>query len=262
VFTALSLVLCVTAVWWCSTGAILLLVRRPRHGRAAVLAVATVVLCAAALALHWSSRLTTIGGSCLAFAAAVLVWGWIELSFLLGAITGPRVAGCEPACSGWRHLRHAIEAILYHELVTIAAALLVTALTWRAPNATGLWTFMILWGMRISAKLNLFLGVPNTGEAMLPPHLRYLGGYFRRRALNALLPVSLGGAALLCALLGNAAWEAPAWDYRAAGLTLLATLSGLGLIEHLMLLLPMPADAPWKALRTAPVLHTKPGPAT
>lgn len=261
-FTGLMIVMYVAGIWWCSTGVILLLARRPQRTFATSLTIATAVLAGATLLLRWSSGLTTISGSCLALGATVLIWGWLEMSFLLGAITGPRLAPCEPGCRGGRHMLHAIEAILYHELATIAAAALVLLLTWRAPNLTGLWTFMILWGMRISAKLNLFLGVPNTGETMLPPHLRYLGAFFRYRAFNMLLPVSIAGALLLCVLLSAAAWDISGWDYRAAELTLLAALAALGMFEHCMLILPMPADAPWRALRSAPVLRPKPGPVT
>jgi putative photosynthetic complex assembly protein 2 len=45
----------------------------------------------------------------------------------------------------------------------------------RQPNQVGTGTFAVLWVMRISAKLNLFLGVRNLSEELLPPHLAYLG---------------------------------------------------------------------------------------
>jgi len=257
--TGVLIVLYVVGLWWCATGAILLLARRPRRTFATALCAATAVLAAATLLLRWSSGLTTIGGSCLALAAAVLIWGWLEMTFLMAAITGPRQAACECGSRGWRHLVHAVGAILYHELATLAAAGLVTALSWHAPNPTGLWTFMTLWGMRISAKLNLFLGVPNTGETMLPPHLRYLGAFFRRRALNVLFPVSVTAAMVLSVVLVSAACSTPGWDFRTAEFALLATLAVLGMIEHWMLVLPLPADAPWRALRALPLLRPKPG---
>ena len=256
--TGLLIVLYVVGVWWCSTGLILLLGRRPRRSHAASVRAATGVMALATLLLRWSAGSTTVRGSCAGFAAAVLIWGWLEITFLLGALTGPRRSSCEPGCHGWRHLVHAIEAILYHELATIAAGLLVFALTWHAANPCGLWTFMILWGMRISAKLNLFLGVPNTGESMLPAHLRYLGAFFRRRALNMLYPLSVAAALLLSVLLIDAARSIPSWDFRAGELAVLASLAVLGLLEHLMLILPVPADAPWSAMRSAPVLRPKP----
>ncbi len=244
-----TLVLYVIAGWWGATGLILYLVRRPVDTFRRTLALGSVLGAAALVLLRWSSLTPTIGGACVAFAATLLIWGWLEMSFLFGVVTGPRRTGCAADCRGFTRLRHAIEAILYHELATIGAAGLVLALTWHAPNQTGLWTFMLLWGMRISAKLNLFLGVPNTGEIMLPPHLKYLGAYFRRRKLNLLFPISMIATTFLSVLLIGAAASTQAWGFQAGELTLLATLSSLAWIEHWMLVLPMRADAPWRFTR-------------
>lgn len=242
----------VLAAWWVATGGILLLGRRaPGTFRASLIA-ATVLLLAAMPVLYWSSRSDTMGASCLAFAATLVIWGWLETSFLLGAIVGPRRIACTPGVRGWRRLREALGAILYHELATIVGALLVVALTWQARHQTGLWTYLLLWGMRISAKLNLYCGVPNTGEPMLPPHLRYLASFFRRGPASALFPLSLLGASVVCAALLIAAWGAPATGAAGAQFTLLATLACLAVFEHCMLVLPMRADAPWSFWWRAP----------
>ena len=59
--------------------------------------------------------------------------------------------------------------------------------------------------MRLSAKFNLFLGVRNRGEEFLPPHLLYLASYFRRRKINALLPLSvLAGTVVAIAMITSA----------------------------------------------------------
>jgi putative photosynthetic complex assembly protein 2 len=253
VVTGVGLVLYVIAGWWGATGLILYLVRRPVDTFRRTLALCSVLALAALVLLRWSSTSATISGACAAFATTLVIWGWLEMSFLFGVVTGPRRSACAAGCRGFTRLRHAIEAILYHELATIGAAGLVLALSWHAPNQTGFWTFMLLWGMRISAKLNLFLGVPNTGEIMLPPHLQYLGAFFRRRKLNPLFPVSMIATTLLSVLLIGAALSAPAWGFQAAELTLLATLSSLAWLEHWMLILPMRADAPWKFTRAPTV---------
>ena len=45
--------------------------------------------------------------------------------------------------------------------VALLAALITLVLgTWGAENTFGMWTFAILYFARISAKLNLYLGVP------------------------------------------------------------------------------------------------------
>jgi putative photosynthetic complex assembly protein 2 len=251
VISALTLILYVIAGWWGATGLILYLVRRSGESFHRTLAVGSALAVLALAALQASSRSATTGGACIAFGAILVIWGWLEISFLFGVVTGPRRTACDPGCHGLPRLRYAIEAILYHELATIAAAAIVVALTWHAPNSTGLWTFMLLWGMRISAKLNLFLGVPNTGEIMLPAHLAYLGSFFRRRRLNVLFPISMLVTTLLCLQLIGAASHAGNADFRGSELTLLATLASLAWLEHWMLVLPMRADTPWKFTRGA-----------
>jgi putative photosynthetic complex assembly protein 2 len=244
-----ALVLYVLAAWWSSTGAILLLGRlSPRSFRWS-LGGATLVLAAAIWALAWSRHAATTLGACVAFGAAILVWGWIELSFLLGVVTGPRRHACAPGCHGPRHFRHAVEAILYHELATLATLIGLAALTWRAANAYAFWTFLLLWSLRVSAKLNLHFGVPNVAAAMLPPHLGYLASFFRQQPMSRLFPLSATIAAGLAALLCCVAWSARYAPFAGTGLTLLAALATLGFLEHVMLTLSLPADTFWSWMR-------------
>ena len=62
---------------------------------------------------------------------------------------------------------------LYHELAIIGSAIAIVALTWHQPNQIGMWTFMVLWWMHQSAKLNVFFGVRNLNEEFLPEHLTF-----------------------------------------------------------------------------------------
>jgi putative photosynthetic complex assembly protein 2 len=127
----------------------------------------------------------------------------------------------------------------------------VLALLWGAPNQLGAWTFVALWLLRWSAKLNLFLGVPNLNDDWLPEHLRYLGSYIPRRPMNLLFPVSVTAATAVTGALILGATEATT-DFARAGLTLLATLLFLGLLEHWFLVLPLRDSALWSwALRLA-----------
>ena len=249
--TGLLLVLYVIGAWWGATGLILYLGRRHKRTFALTLSVASALLIPGALLLRWSCHERSIAGACLGFAASLVLWGWLEMSFLLGAVTGPRRSACAAGCRGMRHFRHAVEAILYHELATLAAAALIIAISWRAANSIGLWTFMMLWGMRISAKLNLFFGVRNTAEIMLPPHLKYLVAFFGHRRLSLLFPFSVTLAMSLSVLLIAVAYSAPSWDFGTCEVTLLATLAALASFEHWMLVMPMRADAPWRMLRSA-----------
>ncbi len=233
-------------VWWFSTGAILWLGRLPRASFRWILLGSTLVLGFALVGMRISAAQTTVASAYCAFTCAVLVWGWQEIAFLLGYVTGARRSDCPPDSRGWRRAWHAVEAILHHELALVLLALLVCAASWNQPNQTGWWTYLVLWSMRLSAKLNLFLGVRNLSETFLPPHLAYLQTYFTRRAWNWLMPVSLAAATAVAVPMWMAVSLQPANGFAAASLCLVAGLLTLAVIEHLFMIVPLPTAWLWK----------------
>lgn len=244
-------------IWWFGTGLVLLLDSLPRTTFRWSLAVSTGIAIAALVCLERTAGHATVGGAYAAFTCAVLAWGWHELAFLTGWITGPRKAACSQPGHGPTRFNEAVQVILWHELAIIAMAVLISWLTWGQPNQVASWTFWLLWVMRLSAKLNLFLGVRNRGEEFLPPHLLYIGSYFRRRTINALLPLTLlGGGAVATLVIGQAIGaSAP----QRVGLILVASMLLLALLEHLMMVLPFSSTALWRwAMRD----HTTPTPSS
>jgi putative photosynthetic complex assembly protein 2 len=233
------------ALWWFSTGAILWLVRRSRVGVAAGL-IATGVLAVAAVAgLAVVAEDTSAVGAYVGFTCALAIWGWHELAFLTGAVTGPRRTPCPPGAAGWSRFRAASETLIHHEVALALTAVILVAVSWNAANPVGAVTFLVLFALRLSTKLNIFLGVANLPTTFLPEPLAYLQSYFRRRRMNALFPVSLALAGLLSALLARAAVAPGASAGESVGYALLFGLSALGLIEHLFLMLPSPDRALW-----------------
>lgn len=233
-------------VWWFSTGVILYLDGLPRRSFPWSLLGATVVLAAALYGLAETSSATSVAGAYLAFTSALLVWGWHEISFLMGFVTGPRTASCPDECAGWRHFGHGVQAVLYHELAILATAGLVVLLTWGGANQVGTWTFMILWAMRLSAKLNLYLGVPNLHHELLPDHLRYLKSFLRQKPINLLFPISVTAGSLVTLVLVQSALAHHASPFQTAGGLLLAALLALAVLEHWFLILPLPDTALWR----------------
>ncbi|MGB0129653.1 MAG: putative photosynthetic complex assembly protein PuhE [Rhodocyclaceae bacterium] len=233
-------------VWWFSTGLILYLDGLPRGTFRWSLVGATALLILGLYGLAASQNDTSVFGAYVAFTSGVLVWGWQEVGFLMGFITGPRRDPCPIGCSGWRHLGHAIQAMLYHELSLAAAAGAVIALTWSGTNQVGTWTFLILWGMRESAKLNMFLGVRNLNEEFLPDHLQFLRSFFRRKAMNLLFPVSITVSMVIVTLLVREALAVGSSDFDAAGYAFLGTLMTLAILEHWFLVLPIPTASLWR----------------
>lgn len=232
-------------LWWFSTGVILYLNKLPTRTYRWSMLGASLVLAASLYGLWVSSTQPTVNAAYSAFTCALLVWAWLEMSYFMGFITGPRKAPCPAACPNRRRFVLAIRASLYHELSIILISALVVALTWGAPNQVGTWTLLILWWMRWSAKLNLFLGVPNLNEEFLPEHLQFLKTYVAKRPMNVLFPISVTVSTIAAALLVMAALQPGATPFEIAGQVLLASLLALAVIEHWFLVLPLPDAALW-----------------
>lgn len=230
-------------VWWVSTGLALWVVGLSGRAPRAVLGgtVAAFGLALAALGLTRSEA--TEAGAYLAFTAAILVWGAQEVAFLTGWITGPWRAPCPAGATGWARMGYAIRAILYHEVALALSGLAILALTAGGTNRIGIATFGVLLAMRVSAKFNVFLGVPNITEGFMPAGLDHLKSYFGRRPMNGLFPLSVTASTVALVLLVGEAWTAEGSS--ATAITLIATLVGLGLAEHWFLVLPLPVEALW-----------------
>lgn len=230
-------------LWWFSTGIILYLVGlSPRSYRWTVAAAA--LLCALALWVLAQGARDTAADAYVAFACVLGVWGFVETTFLTGYVTGSRKTACPPASRGWQRVRYAIETIIYHELLLITAGLSIAVVT-AGQDRFALALFAILWIMRLSSKLNLFLGVPTLNAELLPPHLAHLRSYFTRKKMNPLLPVSVTGSAVVTGLLIDRAFANGADDYSVTAYVLLASLLALALLEHLFMLIPIPITGMW-----------------
>lgn len=234
------------AVWWGATGIIAWLIGRSVDSYPTLLR-GTLVLGVIALAAVLATRnLQSVEGAALAFLGAIGIWAGIEVSFLTGRVTGlPPRAEATPTAHGWRHAIEAVRVILWHELLIIGVVVVVAGMTIDADNRVALGTLLLLWLMRSSAKLNLFLGVRNLGEGFLPPHLQHLLGFMRHRRMNPLMPLSIAIGALIAWRCGSAALAAASM-HDAAAYSILATLALLAVVEHLLMVLPMPAESLWR----------------
>lgn len=232
-------------LWWGSTGAIAWLVKRSSHTYPLTLVAASALAAAGLLLLWWVRNEVSAASAWIGFVAALLIWSWLELTFLTGTITGPRKTPSQARPAGLRHAFDAIGAILWHELAILAALAIVWTIVGSSVNTIGLYTLLLLWVMRSSAKLNLFLGVRNLGEVFFPAHLRHLLGYMRHRPMNALLPFSLLLGGVLTGLSLDVALRADD-AHDAVGFSLLAMLSALAVLEHALMVLPIRAETLWR----------------
>lgn len=232
-------------IWWASTGLILYLDRLPNWSGGPSLGGATVVLGLGLVGLLYTRDDTGALAAYAAFFCGIAIWAWHEVSFLSGFLAGPRRTPCPPEARGWNRFRAAAETVFHHELAIAATAALLTLAVLDAPNKVALWTFLVLWAMRLSAKLNLYFGVPAATEELLPDRLSHLKTYFRRASLNALFPFSVTGGAIGVYLLGAAALGTEETGAR-IGLVLVAALLALAVVEHWFMVLPVQDARLWR----------------
>lgn len=242
-------VLVAVGLWWASTGLILAVYGRSRRVVRAAFGGGTLLMLAAVAGLALLRNQTTTPATYLSVMCGVVIWGWQVAGYYLGVITGPRSQSTPAAPDHNRELARASVARrflvalhfgLYHELLVVAVGVVLAALVWNAPNQWGLWMYVALWLMHASAKLNVFLGVRNFRVDLLPRQMHHLRALLGRQPSNALFPVSVTAASVAVLVLFYQGTQ-PALDpAQQAGYFLVATMVALGLMEHWLLVLPLP----------------------
>ena len=233
-------------LWWVSTVVILYLDGLHKRTFVWSLAGASLLMAVSLWGLHASASDTSVNGAYCAFACGLTAWGWQITTFYMGAITGPRRTACEPDCKGFAKFVEAVRTCSHHELAITAMAVAMMALVWKQPNHFGLWTFVVLWWMHASAKLNVFFGVPNLGEELVPHHMRYLVSFMAKRPMNLFFPLSVTASTICAVHLTGKAMAASATPFETTGYTMLATLMVLAILEHWFLVTPLDTNALWK----------------
>ncbi|HQT84887.1 MAG: hypothetical protein B7Z58_07350 [Acidiphilium sp. 37-64-53] len=231
-------------IWWFSTGAIIFLDGLPRPTFKWSMLGATTVFAICVIGLVKVSGEQTVAAAYWAFGFGLFAWGWQEISFYMGFVTGPRTASCPENCKGWKHFGHAIQTSLWHELAIIGSAVIIVVATWGQPNQIGVWTFMVLWWMHQSAKLNVFLGVRNLNEEFLPEHLNFLKSFLKRKPMNLLFPFSITISTVIGTIMFEHAGRATT-GFARAGDTFIGVMMALAILEHWFLVLPLPAAKLW-----------------
>ena len=231
--------------WWASTGLILLLIGGPERTYRWSMLGGVLAALAGLAAVVATSGVTTRESAIVAFLAAIALWGVVEMAFLMGYVVGPRREACPPRTPGALRFRFAATALAYHELALAAVLVLLAWLVRGEPNQTALHLFALLWVMRLSTKLNIFLGVCNASESFLPRRIAYLASYFRKAPMNPLFPLSITLSTAAVVGLALASLQPGASAHTATSAVLLATFAALAVIEHWLLVLPLPTMALW-----------------
>ena len=225
-----------TVLWFVATGFVLWLDKLPSHTWPVSITLASVASGFAMGGIIATAEETSAWAAYVAFACALVLWGWHELSFLMGFVTGPNRNPCPPDARGWRRFRLAASTLIYHEVAMFVCLLVMAAATWGKPNQTATLTFLLLFVMRLSAKFNIFAGVPHLSTEMMPDHMRYLASYFRIAPPRWFFILSVSGIAVLAAWLADLALSSRGGI--ATGYALAFALVALAFLEHGFLVMP------------------------
>jgi len=241
-------ILIVIAAWWIGTGLVLYLQQRiERTPTALVLTLICVSSVSLAMMIVGATG-TQAWHSYLGFISAICLWGCIELSYYTGLIGGVHTRPCPAGCDTAKRFRLALGTSIWHEISVLFVGGLVITLLFKAENPAGLYTFVVLWLMRWSAKLNLFFGVPNFNTDWFPARLAYAHSYIRRATITAFFPVSVILASVVATNLISTALTQPADQ---ALMTMLpGVLLMLAILEHLFMALPIADNALWDRIFT------------
>lgn len=232
-------------LWWASTGAILRLIRREPKTFKATAIVVSILAVAAMVALVALRDQTGVWAAYAGFGVGLMLWAWHETMFLIGFISGSRRTPCPPNLSTKSRFIASAQTIIHHEMVIAFHAAVIFLLSMGAENQFAVLTFLLLWVMRLSAKFVVFFGAPNISDVFLPTHLQYLSSYFNRNRNSLFFGFALVLAMGWTAIAAFNALHNPAYSFEFVGFTLLVSLSGLAVIEHLALVLPLPDAALW-----------------
>ncbi|MGB9753700.1 DUF3623 family protein [Roseiflexus castenholzii] len=168
--------------------------------------VATVGVVAALVGLALTRNDLSLRGVYLAHLCATVVWVWMEI-------------GCRTSAGGSaRRLGFARRSPLWQEVMWVAPAAGIVALTWNGANQWGVWTFALFWWGHLSMRLTAYASAHTRdgGPLIWPPW--FAAGLPPAQVLSAIFPLTVS------ATMAVGVWLAA--DALAYGL---ATAQGVGL---------------------------------
>jgi putative photosynthetic complex assembly protein 2 len=152
---------------------------------------------------------------------------------------------CLPGLQGKPRFFRAFSTLAYHELLLVLSLLTLVIASNGAPNQMALATYLVLFLARILAKLNLFFGVPRINTEFVPAQLEHLKSYFRRGPVTYVFPIAITVLTALLAVCAERLWTAGS-DATVMGFALLTALAALALLEHWLMVIPLPDAKLWR----------------
>lgn len=233
--------------WWVGTGAVFLAAAGGPRMRRASFGAATVMMGVALAFVPTLSQRNDLGGILLALLAGFTVWAWVELSFYTGFVTGPSRAEPPPESPLGIRFRYALRACLWHEIAIPLLGVVIWLLGAPGGHLWSLGIFLTFWVLHEAARINVLVGVPHPFAELLPEHLDHLKPYLEPRAAGWAMGLTLAAHGVALAVLAVFSVMA-AGTAGVLGWVAVTALVGVGLIEHVVLLLPIPLDRLWRSL--------------
>lgn len=230
-------------VWWFSTGLVFMANKRSAGTTIWILWSVTALMGICFVGVWATREMASLPGAYIAFLCGLGIWAWNEVTFLLGVLTGPVRAACPPEAKGWARFRLAAGTVMHHEIAILICGIALAAMLWGAENQTAFYVYVVLWGMRLSAKLNIFFGVSRFAVDLLPPDLGYLSSYFGKRMISPFFALSVTLGTVLVAFVFHTASGSV---FQITTAMLAGTLMALALLEHWLLILPIRDAVLWQ----------------
>ena len=240
----------VIVLWFVSTGLVAMLNHRLRQTSGRALIIAAVCAVGGLGIVTLTAHSDAVWATYASFAGGLLIWSWHEISFLTGAVAGSHRNPCPDGAKGWQRFSFATMALIHHEIALAMTAGLLLSLAAVTANPTGAYAFALLLIFRLSSKLNIYHGVPNMSDELLPDHLEYLKSYFGPKQLRPALIITIAMIALLGGYFANAAAASTSANETVQA-ALLCCLCLLAALEHIFLAIPFRDSALWQWALTA-----------
>ena len=157
-------------------------------------------------------------------------------------------------------------SIALNECFLISCLFLMAIMSIGKLNNFGLTTFLILYVARVSAKLNLFFGVPYINLHFLTAPLKHIATFCRVAPIGFFFIASTIMLGLMFLFLVGFVIYSESMSELQFGYLLLSTLAGLAVLEHLFMALPIKDATLWnwllpnfrKSSEAIKVVETKP----
>ena len=101
---------------------------------------------------------------------------------------------CSLEVKGYTRFKLALTAVAYSEVALFITFVILFFISAGEKNLFGFLTFLVLYVARLSAKINLFLGVPKINIDFLPDSIAYMRSHFRIGETNRFFPFSVFAA--------------------------------------------------------------------